>query len=198
VPQKQHVELYRKVLLRRRLLRSWDGGGAAYVPFIGDGDIAVEVYPDRKVFGADIDAERVEVASGRLRGEIIVADCDQWPFPGETARFGVADFDAYTYPYHSFRAFWACARKQDLLLVFFTDTVKQAVKRSGNVHNPDGSTYELPALPSRRRSEVYNSWFSKHIWPWFESYVSPYRVLDRMRYLRQDTVYWGAVLQRDR
>ena len=184
--------------MRRRLLRLWAIDGAVYVPFIGDGDIAAEVYTDRRVFGADIDSERVFAASDRVAGRIIVADCDSWPFPDVRLPFAVADFDAYTYPYHSFRSFWAAARKTDLLVVFFTDTVKQAVKRSGHVHHPDGSSYDLPALPSRKRSVVYNSWYSKHLWPWFETYVQPYRVLDRMRYLRQDTVYWGAVLQRER
>jgi len=196
--QKQHVQIERKLHQRRRLLREWATPGAVYVPFIGDGDIAEEIYADRRIFGADIDPARVEEASSRLHGRIIVADCDQWPFPGEQTPFAVADFDAYTYPYHSFRAFWCSAKKQDLMVLFFTDTVKQAVKRSGHVHNPDGSTYELPALPSRRRSEVYNSWFSRHIWPWFETYIQPYRVLDRHRYLRQDTVYWGAVIRRER
>jgi hypothetical protein len=198
MPQYQHVDLHRKILMRQRLLRAWEVRGAAYVPFIGDGDLAAQLYADRVVYGADIDAARVEVAAARVAGRIIVADCDQWPFYGEKARFGVADFDAYTYPYHSFRAFWAMARKQDVLVVFFTDTVKQAVKRGGHVHHPDGSMTELPPLPSRRRSAVYNSWFSRYLWPWFEAYIPPYRVLDRMRYLRQDTVYWGAVLQRMR
>lgn len=181
----------------------WPARGAVYVPFIGDGDVAVELYSDRKVFGADLDEERVKVARSRMAGygwpaTVITADCDQWPFYGEKTKFAVADFDAYTYPYHSFRAFWAMSKKQDLMIVFFTDTVKQAIKRGGHVHHPDGSMTELPALPSRKRSAVYNSWFSKHLWPWFEAYVTPYRVLDRIRYLRQDTVYWGAVIQRDR
>jgi hypothetical protein len=193
---KQHADFHRKIMMRRKMLRDWATDGPAYVPFIGDGDIAAELYADRKVFGADIDSARVAVASGRLVGRIIVADCDQWPFVGERARFAVADFDAYTYPYHSFRAFWGQAKKQDPVVVFFTDTVKQAVKRSGHVHLPDGSSYELPPLPDRRRSDVYNKWFVQHLWPWFESYVRPYKVLDRFRYLRQDTVYWGAAIER--
>jgi len=185
--------------MRRRLLRSWPSAGAAYVPFIGDGDIAAELYTDRMVYGADIDAKRVDIAASRfVKKNIIVADCDQWPFPNERTQFALADFDAYTYPYHSFRAFWCSARKADQLTLYFTDTVKQSIKRTGLVHLPDGSSYELPALPSRRRSEVYNSWFSRHVWPWFEDYVKPYRVLDRMRYLRQDTLYMGVVLRYER
>lgn len=184
--------------MRRRLLRCWPTSGAAYVPFIGDGDVAAELYTDFKIFGADLDSQRVDIASSRLGGQIIVADCDSWPFPSVRTRFALADFDAYTYPYHSFRAFWCSARKADQLTVFFTDTVKQGIKRTGLVHLPDGSRYELPPLPDRRRSAVYNAWFSRHLWPWFERYVRPYRVLDRMRYSRQDTCYWGAVLRYER
>lgn len=46
--QRQHVNLYQKLLLRRSLLKE-ALPGAAYVPFIGDGDIAVECYADSSV-----------------------------------------------------------------------------------------------------------------------------------------------------
>ena len=65
VEGQQHVDLYRKLLLRRHLLR-WASDGAAYVPFIGDGDIAAQLYGERTIYGADLDPERVEVARGRL------------------------------------------------------------------------------------------------------------------------------------
>jgi hypothetical protein len=174
----------------------WARDGAAYVPFIGDGDIAVEVFSDRHVFGADIDSGRVATCRQRLTTATLeVADCDRWPFVGCRSTFAVADFDAYTYPYESFRAFWRSAKRHDRLVLFFTDTVKQAVKRSGMVHHPDGSKFSLPALPSRKRSAVYNSWFTKWIWPWFTKFIRPYRVLDKMHYLRQDTVYWAAAIE---
>lgn len=55
--QKQHVDLYRKVLLRRKLL-ALAVEGAAYVPFIGDGDIALELYAGKhQIFGADLDEQ---------------------------------------------------------------------------------------------------------------------------------------------
>lgn len=194
---KQHVDLHRKLLLRKRLLR-FAQPGAVYVPFIGDGDLAVQLYSDRSVLGADIDPQRVAIASQRLSGRVITADCNAWPFPGDSTRFAVADFDAYTYPYASFRSFWNRAEREEIMVLFFTDTVKQAIKRMGQIHEPDGSKPDL--LPdvvsgSRERSWHYNFWFSKHIWPWFVPYVKPYRVLDKMLYQRQDTVYWGVALE---
>lgn len=201
--QKQHVAYYRKVLLRKHMLRRWAKAGDVYVPFIGDGDLAVDCYKDRYILGADLDPARVAVASDRgLNAIVKEADCDYWPFRGHKATFAVADFDAYTYPYHSFRAFWANADKKDRLVLFFTDTVKQAIKRMGQIHEPDGS--KPPVLPdvatdlSRARTWHYNFWFSKHILPWFEEYVvkDGWIMLDYVRYLRQDTVYWGAAIEK--
>ena len=69
-------------------------------------------------------------AAGRLNGTIIAADCDGWPFAGHTIAtpFAVADFDAYAYPYASFRAWWESdAPRADRLVVFFTDAQRQSV-----------------------------------------------------------------------
>jgi hypothetical protein len=63
---KQHVDLHRKLALRRALLRGCPAG-AVYVPFIGDGDIAAELYADRMVYGADLDPNRSATARARLR-----------------------------------------------------------------------------------------------------------------------------------
>src|SRR4051812_23118903 len=102
----QHVQMYRKLLLRRHLLR-WSLPGAAYVPFIGDADIAVEVYADRKIYGADLDKERVKTASGRLpNADTRVAACDSWPSQGLPDTIAVADFDAYAAPSPGSRAMW--------------------------------------------------------------------------------------------
>jgi hypothetical protein len=89
--QQQHVQMYRKLLLRRRLCR-WATRGSAYVPFIGDGDIAAALYADSRVYGADLDPARVEVAASRLpRSDVIVADCDEWTFPGTHVQVASAD-----------------------------------------------------------------------------------------------------------
>jgi hypothetical protein len=189
----QHVEMYRKVLLRRRLLR-WADPGAVYVPFIGDGDLAVNLYRNRQVFGADLDPDRVATAASRLSGDIRVADCDGWPFPGCHDIFAIADFDAYSEPYLSFRSWWKCADRADKLVLFFTDGHKQGLMRTGHWHLPDGSKQYLDTAAERR--PIYNFYLTKHVWPWFEDFVRPYRVTQIMRYQRAMMTYWGAAIRK--
>lgn len=202
----QHQEPHRKYLLRRALLRL-ALPGPVYVPFIGDGDIAAghgegdDPYPmpglylDRDVYGADLDADRVAVASSRLRGDIRVADCDTWPFKDVAPEpFAVADFDAWADPYPSFRSFWRAAPKADRVVMFFTDARRISIMGDGLFIHPDGSRETLETLTERR--DAFNKYLAKHVWPWFEAYVLPYRVTSRMRYSRGLMVYWGAVVQR--
>ena len=63
--QKQHVDIHRKLLLRRSLL-THAVEGAVYVPFCGDGDIAAGLYRGRTVYAADLDPKRVEVCRTRF------------------------------------------------------------------------------------------------------------------------------------
>lgn len=190
----QHVEMYRKSLLRKRLLR-WAVDGAAYVPFIGDGDLAVLHYADRDVYGADLDPNRVATASSRLSGEIRVFDCDAWPFPDRRdVIFAAADFDAYSEPYASFRSFWSQATRRDRLVLFFTDGHRQGLMRTGHWHLPDGSKQELKTVHERR--PVFNFYLTQHVWPWFDDFIKPYRVIQRMRYNRAMMTYWGAAIER--
>jgi hypothetical protein len=195
--QQQHVEMYRKVLLRRRLLR-WSREGPVYVPFIGDGDIAEAVYGGRPLFGADLDPDRVRVARGRFpQAQILEADCDYWPFAGVDESFSLADFDAYSDPYPSFRAFWENANKTDQLLVVFTDGHYMAAQRTGWWHPPDGSERVwLPLGPGSPRMKLTWQYLSKYVWPWFDKYIEPYQVVDRWRYRRMHVLYWGAALRR--
>lgn len=187
----QHVDIYRKVLLRKRLLK-YAEAGAAYVPFIGDGDLAVELYDDRRVYGADLDTDRVKVARSRLSNcEVRVADCDVWTFPGLKDQIAVADFDAYSDPYAGFRDFWAKAPTTDRLVLFFTDGHKQGLMRTGHWHLADGS-YRY--LQKNEKAAVFNFYLSKHINPWFESFIHPWKVVHRFRYLRGMMLYWGVVI----
>jgi hypothetical protein len=185
---KQHVDYYRKYLLRKRMLR-WATQGDAYVPFIGDGDLAVDLYADRKVYGADLDPERVLVAQERLPiSDVRVADCDSWPFTGEQAKFAIADFDAYSDPY---------TNHHDRLVLFFTDGRRQGFERTGSWTKPDGSKVKFPS-GSLEKAAAFNFYLPKHIWPWFDDYVKPWRVLQRMRYLRAMMVYWAVAIERPR
>ncbi len=138
--KKQHVEFQRKIKLRKGLIeKAGKLTGAYYVPFIGDGDIACELYQGNKIYGADINPERVEVAKSRLKdAEIITADCDKFPFKGQEAVYSLADFDSYSYPYDSFRSFWKGAKFSSQCVLFFTDGQRQAIIRSGSYRTPDG------------------------------------------------------------
>ena len=193
--QKQHVELHRKVLLRRRLLR-WSREGPVYVPFMGDGDIAQIVYRGRPIFGADLDPSRVEVARERFpHDRIVEADCDYWPFPGLETTFSFADIDAYADPYPAFRAFWQATTKTDPFVVVFTDGHYMAAQRTGWWHPPDGSDrVYLPLGPGSPRMKITWWYLAKYVWPWFDTFIEPYHVLDRWRYRRGHVMYWGAAL----
>lgn len=173
----------------------WAVEGPAYVPFIGDGDLAVELYADRRVYGADLDPDRVEIAQSRLPNALVVeADCDQWVFPQITDSFAIADFDAYADPYTGFRSFWPNARHEDRLVVFFTDGRRQGAMRTGHWTRPDGTKVHLDTL--KKRQDVYWPYLTKHVWPWFDDFIAGHKVLDRWRYQRGMMIYWGAVIER--
>jgi hypothetical protein len=193
VKQQQHVQFFRKVLLRKHLLR-WAVPGPAYVPFIGDGDIAAKLYSDRLIYGADIADYRVEKCLTRgLEGHIKVANCDVWPFKGCEETFVVADFDAYVEPYRSFRAFWKEANKGDRMVLFFTDGRREGMTRTNHWVKPDGSKVTVTRA---EKLVIFNAYMTKHIWPWFEEHIEPYRILDKWRYQRARMMYWGVAIQK--
>jgi hypothetical protein len=191
----------------------WAVDGPAYVPFIGDGDIAMGgnrsqevlkhelyrfpgLYANRFIYGADLDKARVEAAQLRVTcGLVRVADCNQWPFYDlDTEPFAVADFDAWDEPYPSFRSFWKYATKADRMVLFFTDAHRMGIMVDGTFIHPDGSKHTIANLTERR--QAFNFYLAQHVWPWFDEFVKPYRVLDRFRYLRGMLTYWGAAVER--
>jgi hypothetical protein len=172
-----------------------DKTGAIYVPFIGDGDIAAELYTGMSIYGADLDPARVATAAKRLPGAMVrVADCNVWPFPDARCEFVLGDFDAYSYPYDSFRAFWAQAAKGRRLALFFTDGQRQAVVRKHLWREPSGEAVVEKDIARRR--QALNFWWSRHVLPWFTEAVKPYRVIRESHYLRHWMLYWGAVIER--
>jgi hypothetical protein len=196
-PSSNTSNLYQKSLLRRSLVLS-ARPGAAYVPFIGDGDLALAHYAPKgfSIYGADIDQGRVETAQARLPGHTIVkADCNDWPFPKVRRRFTLADFDAYSEPYPSFRAFWERAPKGDPLVLIFTDGHMQGVKRSGWLLHPSGERLHLEDLRERRRT--FNFYWQRTVKPWLEDYIRPWRVVRSKFYIRAtNMLYFGAVITR--
>ena len=196
VGQKQHVDMWRKVRLRRRVLTELEDAGAAYVPFIGDGDIAVALYADRMVYGADIDPDRIAIVESRLpTANLLTADCNGWPFAGiDLEPVAVGDFDAYSYPYASFRSFWESgAPRAGRMAVFFTDSQRQTVSRNGLWRTFDNDTMVAESSTNARR-KVFNFYLNRHVLPRFESYIKPWRIGTVRQYVRGGTIYWGTII----
>jgi hypothetical protein len=191
--QKQHVEMYKKILLRNALLKHQKVKNI-YVPFIGDADIASESYGNYNIYGGDIDPKRVATARSNVKGNIKIGDCDHWIFPEIQDKFQAADFDSYCQPYLSFKAFWENANKDNALVLFFTDGHRQTIIRKGILVTPDGSKRSLENLNERRK--LYNMYFATHILPWFTNYIKPYKIKKKQFYLRQHMLYWGAVIEK--
>ena len=168
------------------------------MPFIGDGDIAARLYADRTVYGADIDPERIATAQARLPdAHLLAADCDRWPFAGHVVDESVAvgDFDAYSYPYASFRAFWESgAARAGRMAVFFTDSQRQSVIRNGH-WRPFDEAYTTFEPDTNARRRVYNFYLRRHVLPRFEAYIAPWRMTAVWSYLRSGTIYWGAIIE---
>jgi hypothetical protein len=193
--QKQHVDIHRKLTLRQTLIdKAGNLPGAYYVPFIGEGDIAVALYGGKRVFGADTSAAMVKTARERLPdAQIIKADCDEFPFNKGTATFSLDDFDAYSYPYQSFRSFWKGAKIGSHAVIIFTDGQKQAIIRTGHYRTPDGEKHHLTKITDKR--EAFNFYYTKGLLPWFKEYIKPWKVIYHTKYSRGPSqLYWGAVI----
>ena len=85
--QKQHVDYYKKILLRKNLLSYLSKEGDIYVPFIGDGDIAFDLYKYRKIYGADLDPERVKAILAGMKDA-------GWSYKQITIAFGSVGAEA--------------------------------------------------------------------------------------------------------
>ncbi len=193
--QKQHVDLHRQLHLRREMLKL-ALPGAAYVPFIGDGDIASELYADRRIYGADLDPARVATAQARLRdADVRVADCDGFPFGDVHEPFAVADFDSYSNPYRGLAAFWPKAEKADRIVIFGTDALRLRINRVQRacIALPEGS--ESPADSAQAR-EQYNYWWPRYVLPYVTSVVAPWAISGSKFYVRNHMLYWGAIVDR--
>jgi len=152
--QKQHVEIHRKINLRKRLLGEAAPQGTVYLPFCGDGDLAQSLYYDRQLYAADLDPERIKTFLSRFpNSTAVAADCNQWPFPELATEFSVGDFDAYADPWPAFKAFWANAKKTFPFVVFVTDAQCSAIIRA-KTFGKKLTTSEARRLHSRYPTET--------------------------------------------
>jgi hypothetical protein len=192
----QHVDLFRKLKLRRELCEK-GGAGAAYVPFIGDGDIAAELYADRIICGADLDPVRVATSAARFpTGDIRVGDCDGYPFADRTdLTFAIADFDSYSNPYAGLSAFWPVAKTTDRVVIFGTDGHKQTISRKKlAISLPSGKTNGQ----AENFREMSNFWWPRYVLPFLTEFFAPAVIVEVSHYYRGPfMLYWGIIVDRD-
>lgn len=197
---KQHVEIDRKFKHRRYFLDKLaqyeqPTPTVAYVPFIGDGDIAYELYNDMKIYGADLDPDRVATAKSRLTNAIIkVADCDKFPFSGIEDTISICDYDSYQHPYEAFTTFWESnTKKSNRMVMFFTDGWKQAILRAGTYF--DFQTMEKRNVEDTNdKRKIASNWY-KTVTNYVESVISPYHIVDIKHYNRGPSmIYWGILV----
>lgn len=198
--QKQHVDPHRKIGLRNRLIKAAGQlpAGAIYVPFCGDGDLAVDCYLPlgREIFACDLDVERVKTCRSRLPGhEVVEADADSFPFAGQQRRYAIADFDSYSYPYAAFRSWWDAGLATSPCVVFFTDGQCQPMMRTGAYTSFAGEKVTPDGLADQRAA--YNAYFTSIVLAALEEHVKPWRIVTTEKYLRGAwMLYWGAILAR--
>lgn len=198
--QKQHVDYQRKVGLRQRLIKAAGTlpDCAVYVPFCGDGDLAVDCYLPlgREIYACDRDGERVKTCRSRLPGhEVVEGDAESFPFVGQKRQYAVADFDSYSYPYAAFRSWWEAGLATSPCVVFFTDGQRQPMMRTGSYTSFSGEKVTPDGLANQRTA--YNAYFTSVVLPAFQEHVKPWSVERTDKYLRgMGMLYWGAVIER--
>jgi len=166
--------------------------GPAYVPFVGDGDLADQLYKDRELWIADIDPSRIATAVARLNPKCSkVADCDQWPFPDCNEKFAVADFDAYANPYPAFSAFVSSTTIATRCVIFGTCGQRQDIKRGKNVIDLEAGTRQH----GDGWREQYNFWWLRFVLPFLQKKVIPWTIVRHSHYLRNEMLYWGIVIE---
>ena len=155
-------------------------------------------YPDRAIYGIDLDSARVAAARATLASAtIIVGDCDEgWPFPGVDDTFALCDADAYAYPYGAIRAFWKHARKADAVGLLGTDAQMQQYMLSGRFRHPDG--HSVHNVIMKDRSRTWATYWVRLIKPWLAALVAPdgYSITMTKHFDRVRMHYWGAVAKR--
>lgn len=205
----QHVEMYRKLLLRRQLLQlAGDPPGAAAVPFCGDGDLTAELYADRTLYAVDFDPARTATFQTRFPdANVHTGDADKvWPWGSDAAELAVIDLDAWAYPYDTWRSITARHPLAPVVVVVFTDGEKGTIQRNGIWRTPDGVKHTANIGHSLKPDtsvtrKVHAEWVSKTLRPWIAAeaprlgFEPPWLVRS---YLRRHMVYWGAVLERAR
>lgn len=191
--QKQQQKFHRKIKLRELLLSNWSNWSNSYVPFCGEGNIADQLYSDdSKVFGVDIDNEKLRAAENRMPESVFINhNANQFPDCWDE-EYTLADFDAYSNPYKSFVSFWQSANKSFPLVCFFTDSKVQCIMWHSFVDMPNWGRRKLKG---KKEKKLYmKKWKLKCI-QWVNDYIgNEYDLIHTKQYQRHMTIYWGAII----
>lgn len=192
---KAHVQ-GRKLRLRKALVEGLNPG-AAYVPFIGDADLPVGAYPDRLVYGVDLDPERIATAGERLASAVLqVGNCEKgWPLTGDLPVFAICDADAYTWPYGAVRAFLDNAELAPWVAIFGTDGVFVLRGMHHFYWNPDGGR---SPVTKRNTHAVFATHWNRTVKPWLASRLAGrgYVVEETRKTKLSMMLYWGVLARR--
>lgn len=205
----QHVDLFRKIGLRRELL-ALVGAGGAYVPFLGEADIAAELYRGRYVLGVELDPDVARTAGARLAeldppGFVIVGDAEAWHVGADAgAPYAVLDVDAFSNPYRSLEAAWRelvdrpnrTPGLADRVAVFGTDGMRLAIRQSKSRYYSSPTTRKLSSGTISDKRRQWNNWWGGFVLPWLEQLFAGWTIVETRKYQRTHMVYWGVVLER--
>jgi hypothetical protein len=82
------------------------------------------------------------------------------------------------------------------MVVFFTDAHRMGIAVDGTLIRPDDTKRVFePGKDRFERMGAFNYYLQDHVWPWFDDFVKPYRVIDRTNYRRGMMTHWAAVLE---
>ena len=195
--QKQHGEHpARKMWLRRAVLAEV-GDGAAYVPFIGSGDIPLACYPERTIYGIDLDPARVADARAALAfASVIVGDCDEgWPFPGVDDTSCYATLTPTPIPTARFEPSGSTLARR-MQWGYWARMVRCSSMASMRTFATQ--TVVLSTMCSRRTGRTRATYWVRLIKPWLAALVAPdgYSIIMTKHFERAGMHYWGAVAKR--
>lgn len=190
--KKQSTEIERKLRLRHDLME-FAAEGAVYVPYIGEADIASQLWADRMIYGCDLEQKFLDVARTRLsNADLRVANAERYPFTDISEAITIADFDAYGNPYLALQSFWqAIPDHPQRMVIFGTDGLRSHFRGNALLVLPEGTKKPTDLGTAR---EQYNYYWPRYIVPLLKRIVAPYTVIEQRHYFNKAIVYWGIVI----
>lgn len=170
--------------------------GAVYVPYIGEADIASQLWSDRMIYGCDLEQKFLDVADTRLsNSDLRVANAEHYPFTDISEAITIADFDAYGNPYLALQSFWqAIPDHPQRIVIYGTDGLRTNFRGNATVLLPEGKKQPANLVTAR---EQYNYYWPRYIIPLLKKLVAPHTIIKEKHYTNKTMLYWGIVVDRE-